>query len=76
MSDLIKARYAQIQVNYKGDKWAFNVDVYKEKESSSSSTEKSSESKASSSVERSSSSSSSHTETDSEATFSDLTGDE
>jgi len=42
MSDLIKARYAQIQVNYKGDKWAFNVDVYKEKESSSSSTEKSS----------------------------------
>ncbi len=48
MSDLIKARYAQIQVNYKGDKWAFNVDVYKEKESSSSSTEKSSESKASS----------------------------
>ena len=62
-----------------------------EKESSSSSTEKSSESKASSSddsqtetrmssssssVERSSSSSSSHTETDSEATFSDLTGDE
>lgn len=76
MSDLIKARYAQIQVSYKGDKWAFNVDVYKEKESSSSSTEKSSESKASSSVERSSSSSSSHTETDSEATFSDLTGDE
>ena len=91
MSDLIKARYAQIQVNYKGDKWAFNVAVYKEKESSSSSTEKSSESKASSSddsqtetrmssssssVERSSSSSSSHTETDSEATFSDLTGDE
>ena len=76
MSDLIKARYAQIQVNYKGDKWAFNVDVYKEKESSSSSTEKSSESKASSSVERSSSSSSSHTETDSEATFSDLNGDE
>ena len=73
------------------DKWAFNVDVYKEKESSSSSTEKSSESKASSSddsqtetrmssssssLERSSSSSSSHTETDSEATFSDLTGDE
>lgn len=76
LSDLIKARYAQIQVSYKGDKWAFNVDVYKEKESSSSSTEKSSESKASSSVERSSSSSSSHTETDSEATFSDLTGDE
>jgi len=76
MSDLIKAKYAQIQVSYKGDKWAFNVDVYKEKESSSSSTEKSSESKASSSVERSSSSSSSHTETDSEATFSDLTGDE
>lgn len=91
MSDLIKAKYAQIQVSYKGDKWAFNVDVYKEKESSSSSTEKSSESKASSSddsqtetrmssssssLERSSSSSSSHTETDSEATFSDLTGDE
>ena len=76
MSDLIKAKYAQIQVSYKGDKWAFNVDVYKEKESSSSSTEKSPESKASSSVERSSSSSSSHTETDSEATLSDLTGDE
>ncbi|MBS5351413.1 LysM domain-containing protein [Streptococcus sp.] len=91
MSDLIKAKYAQIQVSYKGDKWAFNVDVYKEKESSSSSTEKSSESKASSSddsqtetrmssssssLERSSSSSSSHTETDSEASFSDLTGDE
>ena len=76
LSDLIKAKYAQIQVSYKGDKWAFNVDVYKEKESSSSSNEKSSESKASSSVERSSSSSSSHTETDSEATFSDLTGDE
>lgn len=76
LSDLIKAKYAQIQVSYKGDKWAFNVDVYKEKESSSSSTEKSSESTASSSVERSSSSSSSHTETDSEATFSDLTGDE
>ena len=49
LSDLIKAKYAQIQVSYKGDKWAFNVDVYKEKESSSSSTEKSSESKASSS---------------------------
>ena len=76
MSELIKAKYAQIKVTYKGDKWTFNVDVYKEKESSSSSTEKSSESKASSSVERSSSSSSSHTETDSEATFSDLTGDE
>ena len=91
MSDLIKAKYAQFKVTYKGDKWAFNVDVYKEKESSSSSTETSSESKASSSddsqtetrmssssssVERSSSSSSSHTETDSEATFSDLTGDE
>ena len=91
MSELIKAKYAQIKVTYKGDKWAFNVDVYKEKESSSSSTEKSSESKASSSddsqtetrmssssssLERSSSSSSSHTETDSEATFSDLTGDE
>ena len=91
MSDLIKSKYAQIQVSYKGDKWTFNVDVYKEKESSSSSTEKSSESKSSSSddsqtetrmssssssVERSSSSSSSHTETDSEATFSDLNGDE
>ena len=84
LSDLIKAKYAQIQVSYKGDKWAFNVDVYKEKESSSSSTEKSSESKASSSddsqtetrMSSSSSSSSSHTETDSEATFSDLTGDE
>ena len=91
MSELIKAKYAQIKVTYKGDKWAFNVDVYKEKESSSSSTESSSESKASSSddsqtetrmssssssVERSSSSSSSHTETDSEASFSDLTGDE
>lgn len=85
MSDLIKAKYAQIQVSYKGDKWAFNVDVYKEKESSSSSTEKSSESKASSSDDSqtetrmsssSSSSSTSHTETDSEATFSDLTGDE
>ncbi|MFQ9791442.1 MAG: LysM peptidoglycan-binding domain-containing protein [Streptococcus salivarius] len=85
MSDLIKAKYAQIQVSYKGDKWAFNVDVYKEKESSSSSTEKSSESKASSSDDSqtetrmsssSSSSSSSHTETDSEANSSDLTGDE
>ena len=85
MSDLIKAKYAQIQVSYKGDKWAFNVDVYKEKESSSSSAEKSSESKASSSDDSqtetrmsssSSSSSTSHTETDSEATFSDLTGDE
>ena len=31
LSDLIKAKYAQIQVSYKGDKWAFNVDVYKEK---------------------------------------------
>ena len=81
MSDLIKAKYAQIQVSYKGDKWAFNVDVYKEKESSSSSTETSSESKASSSDDsqtetRMSSSSSSHTETDSEANSSDLTGDE
>lgn len=85
MSDLIKSKYAQIQVSYKGDKWAFNVDVYKEKESSSSSTEKSSESKASSSDDSqtetrmsssSSSSSSSHTETDSEANSSDLTGDE
>ena len=85
LSDLIKAKYAQIQVSYKGDKWAFNVDVYKEKESSSSSTEKSSESKASSSDDSqtetrmsssSSSSSSSHTETDSEANSSDLTSDE
>ena len=81
MSELIKAKYAQIQVSYKGDKWAFNVDVYKEKESSSSSTETSSESKASSSDDsqtetRMSSSSSSHTETDSEANSSDLTGDE
>lgn len=79
MSDLIKAKYAQIQVSYKGDKWAFNVDVYKEKESSSSSDDSQTEtrmSSSSSSVERSSSSSSSHTETDSEATFSDLTGDE
>ena len=81
MSDLIKSKYAQIQVSYKGDKWAFNVDVYKEKESSSSSTEKSSESKASSSDDsqtetRMSSSSSSRTETDSEANSSDLTGDE
>ena len=31
MSELIKAKYAQIKVTYKGDKWAFNVDVYKEK---------------------------------------------
>ena len=31
LSELIKAKYAQIQVSYKGDKWAFNVDVYKEK---------------------------------------------
>ena len=81
ISDLIKSKYAQIQVSYKGDKWAFNVDVYKEKESSSSSTEKSSESKASSSDDsqtetRMSSSSSSRTETDSEANSSDLTGDE
>ena len=91
MSELIKAKYAQIKVTYKGDKWTFNVDVYKEKESSSSSTKTSSESKASSSddsqtetrmssssssLERSSSSSSSHTETDSEANSSDLTGDE
>lgn len=85
MSELIKAKYAQIKVTYKGDKWAFNVDVYKEKESSSSSTETSSESKASSSDDSqtetrmsssSSSSSSSHTETDLEANSSDLTGDE
>ncbi|WP_303267362.1 LysM peptidoglycan-binding domain-containing protein [Streptococcus vestibularis] len=81
MSELIKAKYAQIKVTYKGDKWAFNVDVYKEKESSSSSTKTSSESKASSSDDsqtetRMSSSSSSHTETDSEANSSDLTGDE
>ena len=79
MSELIKAKYAQIKVTYKGDKWAFNVDVYKE--SSSSSTETSSESKASSSDDsqtetRMSSSSSSRTETDSEANSSDLTGDE
>ena len=81
MSELIKAKYAQIKVTYKGDKWTFNVDVYKEKESSSSSTETSSESKSSSSDDsqtetRMSSSSSSHTETDSEANSSDLTGDE
>ena len=91
MSELIKAKYAQIKVTYKSDKWVFNVDVYKEKESSSSSTGTSSESKTSSSndsqtetrmsssssnVERSSSSSSSHTETDSGANSSDLTGDE
>ncbi|WP_295497015.1 LysM domain-containing protein [uncultured Streptococcus sp.] len=91
MSELIKAKYAQIKVTYKSDKWVFNVDVYKEKESSSSSTGTSSESKASSSddsqtetrmsssssnVERSSSSSSSHTGTDSGANSSDLTGDE
>ena len=79
MSELIKAKYAQIKVTYQGDKWAFNVDVYKE--SSSSSTETSSESKASSSDDsqtetRMSSSSSSRTETDSEANSSDLTGDE
>lgn len=90
MSELIKVKYAQIKVTYKGDKWTFNVDVYKEKESSSSSTETSlstetsSESKASSSddsqtetrMSSSSSSSSSRTETDSEANSSDLTGDE
>lgn len=85
MSELVKAKYAQIKVTYKGDKWTFNVDVYKEKESSSSSTETSSESKDSSSDDSqtetrmsssSSSSSSSHTETDSEANSSDLTGDE
>ena len=79
MSELVKAKYAQIKVTYKGDKWAFNVDVYKE--SSSSSTETSSESKASSSDDsqtetRMSSSSSSRTKTDSEANSSDLTGDE
>lgn len=49
MLELVKAKYAPIKVTYKGDKWAFNVDVYKEKESSSSSTKTSSESKASSS---------------------------
>ena len=81
MSELIKAKYAQIKVTYKSDKWVFNVDVYKEKESSSSSTGTSSESKASSSDDsqtetRMSSSSSSRTETDSEANSSDLTGDE
>ena len=81
MSELIKAKYAPIKVTYKGDKWTFNVDVYKEKESSSSSTKTSSESKASSSDDsqtetRMSSSSSSRTETDSEANSSDLTGNE
>ncbi|ELW75178.1 LysM domain-containing protein [Streptococcus thermophilus MTCC 5461] len=60
MSELIKVKYAQIKVTYKGDKWTFNVDVYKEKESSSSSTETSSESKASSSDD-------SQTETSSES---------
>lgn len=69
MSELIKAKYAQIKVTYKGDKWVFNVDVYKEKESSSSSDDSQTET-------RMSSSSSSHTETDSEANSSDLTGDE
>lgn len=87
MSDLIKAKYAQIKVTYQGDKWTFNVDVYKEKESSSSSSEKSSESKdssnddsqtesrmsSSSSGDDHSSSSSSHS--DSDATFDDLNGD-
>lgn len=87
MSDLIKAKYAQIKVTYQGDKWTFNVDVYKEKESSSSSSEKSSESKdssnddsqtesrmsSSSSSDDHSSSSSSHS--DSDATFDDLNGD-
>lgn len=85
MSELVKAKYAQIKVTYKSDKWAFNVDVYKEKESSSLSTKTSFESKASSSGDSqtetcmsssSSSSSSSYTETDSEANSSDLTGDE
>ena len=79
MSELIKAKYAQIKVTYKGDKWVFNVDVYKEKESSSSSDDSQTETRMSSSssnVERSSSSSSSHTETDSGANSSDLTGDE
>ena len=69
MSELIKAKYAQIKVTYKGDKWTFNVDVYKEKESSSSSDDSQTET-------RMSSSSSSRTETDSEANSSDLTGDE
>lgn len=87
MSDLIKAKYAQIKVTYQGDKWTFNVDVYKEKESSSSNSEKSSESKdssnddsqtesrmsSSSSSDDHSSSSSSHS--DSDATFDDLNGD-
>lgn len=87
MSDLIKSKYAQIKVTYQGDKWTFNVDVYKEKESSSSSSEKSSESKdssnddsqtesrmsSSSSSDDHSSSSSSHS--DSDATFDDLNGD-
>ena len=89
MSDLIKAKYAQIKVTYQGDKWTFNVDVYKEKESSSSSSEKSSESKdssnndsqtesrmsSSSSSDDHSSSSSSHSDSDSDATFDDLNGD-
>lgn len=89
MSDLIKAKYAQIKVTYQGDKWTFNVDVYKEKESSSSSSEKSSESKdssnddsqtesrmsSSSSSDDHSSSSSSHSDSGSDATFDDLNGD-
>lgn len=89
MSDLIKAKYAQIKVTYQGDKWTFNVDVYKEKESLSSSSEKSSESKdssnndsqtesrmsSSSSSDDHSSSSSSHSDSDSDATFDDLNGD-
>lgn len=87
MSDLIKAKYAQIKVTYQGDKWTFNVDVYKEKESSSSSSEKSSESKDSSNddsqtesrMSSSSSSddhsSSSSSRSDSDATFDDLNGD-
>ena len=80
MSDLIKAKYAQIKVTYQGDKWTFNIDVYKEKESSSSSSEKSSESKNSSNDDsqtesRMSSSSSSHSDSDSDATFDDLNGD-
>lgn len=80
MSDLIKAKYAQIKVTYQRDKWTFNIDVYKEKESSSSSSEKSSESKNSSNDDsqtesRMSSSSSSHSDSDSDATFDDLNGD-
>lgn len=61
MSDLIKAKYAQIKVTYQGDKWTFNIDVYKEKESSSSADH--------------SSSSSSHSDSGSDATSDALNGD-